>query len=72
MMNELLEIMLNMDKKVDDIKNNMMTKELCCERRENCVIKHKDEWSNKKILAIISGVFGLFGGIVIVIIKMLQ
>jgi hypothetical protein len=71
-MTELLEIVLNIDKKVDEIKNNMMTKDLCSERRENCVLKHKGEWSNKKILAIISGIFGLFGGLVLLLVKMLK
>lgn len=71
-MSELLEIVLSIDKKVDEIKNNMMTKDLCSERRENCVYKAKNDWSNKKILAIISGLFGLFSGLVLLIAKMIR
>jgi len=71
-MSELLEIVLNIDKKVDEIKDNMMTKDLCSERRQNCVIKNDNDWSNKKILAIISGVFGLFSGLVILATKMIK
>ena len=71
-MSELLEIVLNIDKKIDDIKDNMMTKDLCSERQKNCVIKNNNDWSNKKILAILSGVFGLISGLVILITKMIK
>lgn len=65
MNSQIYELLLNMDKKIDDIKNTMVTNDHCKERQNNC----KHALSNKRIIALYSVISGMIMGIVTIILK---
>jgi hypothetical protein len=63
--NQIYELLVNMDKKIDDIKNTMVTDTHCKERQANC----KVGYSAKKSIAIYTGVTSILLGLAALFIK---
>jgi hypothetical protein len=58
--NQIYELLINMDKKIDMIKNTMVTDTHCKERQSNCKVGYTAKKSIAIYTAVTSILLGLF------------
>lgn len=59
----ILQIVTNIENKVDGMSRDMVTKQDCSERRTNCIYSKKFEWNVKKITALAGLITAFFAGV---------